>query len=221
MTSASILGVGLCLLAAASQTGGAPVVSVVTETEIIAGVRQSEIGAPATFTPVQLPGSSAAGLGGIDIDFDDVSAPCSFFETSALRAQYSSQGVVFWGNGPNDGGAVLNECSNFSVTGQSSPNFLAFNVGAGYSSGGTAGPPEFIRLLMPTTVSHLEIRAGTGLGTGTLTLTGVRADGTVVATTTVTLVSALQTVAVNGPGMVGAIITSTAGFFVVDDLVAN
>ena len=221
MTSASMIGVGLCLLAAASQSGGAPVVSVVPEAEIIAGIRQSDNGAPATFTPVQLPGSSAAGLGGIDIDFDDVSAPCSFFETAALRAQYSSQGVVFWGNGPNDGGAVLNECSNFSVSGHSAPNFLAFNSGAGYAGGGTAGAPEFIRLLLPSVVSHFEVRAGTGFGGGTFTLTGVRANGTVVATTTITLTPALQTVAVDGAGIVGATITSTSVGFVVDDLKAN
>lgn len=219
MTSASIVGVGLCLLAAASQTAGVLGSDAVTGDMIVAGVHQGDGCAPANLSPVQLPGSMAAGTNVIDIDFDDVSAPCEFSSTQALRAQYAAQGAIFWGQGASDGGAVLDECSNFSVTGYSAPNFLAFYSGSTFSNGGVASAPEFIRLLLSNPVQHLELRAGGG--PGPLTLIGVRADGTTVASTTISLGLALQTVAVDGQGIVGAIISTSVGSFVVDDLAAH
>lgn len=222
MKSAAIVGVGLCLLAAASQAGGFQGSSAVTGDVIVAGVEQWDGGAFATLSPAPQPsGSMAAGSTSIDIDFDDVSAPCAFSNTQALRGEYAGQGLIFWGKGPFDGGAILDGCSNFSVTGYSAPNFLAFNSGAGYGNGGVAAAPEFIRLLLPNSVQHFELRAGSGLGTGPLTLIGVRADGTQVASSTITIGPALQTVAVNGQGIVGAILSTSVGAFVVDDLIAN
>jgi hypothetical protein len=188
---------------------------------IVAGVRSGDGGTFTTPSPIQPTGTPLAGTAGIAIDFDDVSAPCAFSETQALRGEYAAQGLIFWGQGPFDGGAVLDECSNFSVTGHSAPNFLAFNEGAFYANGGVAKPPAFIRVVLPGPVQHFELRAGTGLGSGTLTLTGVRADATTVASNAIVLGSALQTVAVDGQGIVGVIITSTVGIFVIDDLAAN
>jgi hypothetical protein len=221
MTSASIVGVGLCLLAAVSQTGSSPGSSALTGDVIVAGVQQGNGGIFATVSPVPAPGTLAAGSNAIDIDFDDVAAPCDFASTQALRGEYAAQGAVFWGKGVSDGGAILDECSNFSVTGYSAPNFLAFNSGAFYSNGGVAAAPEFIRLLLSNPVQHLELRAGSGLSSGTLTLIGVRADGSAVASTTITMGPALQTVAVDGQGIVGAILSTTVDVFVLDDLVAN
>jgi hypothetical protein len=222
MSSANILGIGLCLLAMASASGSSQSSGAATGDVIVAGVQQGDGGAFVALSPTQQPsGTLAAGQNAIDIDFDDVSAPCDFSSTQALRGEYAAQGAVFWGQGPFDGGAILNECSNFGVSGYSAPNFLAFNSGAGYGNGGVASAPEFIRLLLPSPVQHIELRAGSGSGTGPLTLIGVRADGTTVASSTITLGPALQTVAVSGQGIVGAIITTSAGVFVVDDLIAN
>ena len=77
------------------------------------------------------------------IDFDGGTEPCSFNQTTALRAELAAQGVTFDGpGGALDGGGILDECSNFSVTGHSAPNFLAFNSGGNYLGGGTAIDPK-------------------------------------------------------------------------------
>ena len=219
MTSASILGVGLCLLAATSLTWSSS--SSKSGDTFVAGVSVGNGGMPGMGSPVVRPGTIAAGTLGIDIDFDDVAAPCDFASTQPLRGQYAAQGVIFWGQDVSDGGAILNECGGFGVTGYSAPNFLGFNSQALYSTGGVASAPEFMRLLLLTPVSHIEVRAGAGFEAGTLTLIGVRSNGTQVASSAITLGPALQTVAVNGEGMVGAILMTSVSAFVVDDFVAN
>src|SRR3954453_23286232 len=71
------------------------------------------------------------GTPGSVVNFDDVNAPCNFADTVALRRYH---GVSFKGSPKTlDGGAILNECSNFAVTGYSPPNFLAFNCNASLS----------------------------------------------------------------------------------------
>jgi len=98
------------------------------------------------------------------INFDNVSAPCVFSSTVALRNEYAAQGVVFRGTpvDSNNGGAILNECSNFGVTGHSSPNFLAFNADAPMEDGGIPKIPELIIFINP--VSSVQINAGVGFG---------------------------------------------------------
>src|SRR6476619_6572117 len=47
------------------------------------------------------------------VNFDDVNAPCNFVDTVALRRYH---GISFKGTPrTKDGGAILNECSNFGV----------------------------------------------------------------------------------------------------------
>lgn len=75
------------------------------------------------------------------ITFDDVTAPCAFNQTTRLTNQYAGLGVIFAGPGGNDGGAIMNECGSFSVSGQSSPNFLVFNTGVSLSDGGVPREP--------------------------------------------------------------------------------
>jgi hypothetical protein len=59
------------------------------------------------------------------VDFDATSAPCRFVEALPARDEFA--GVTFVGPGELDGGAVLDECSNFLAAGYSPPNFPAFN----------------------------------------------------------------------------------------------
>src|SRR4030095_2137561 len=96
--------------------------------------------------------------GAVVINFDEVTAPCGFIETTALRDRYSALGVVFSGPAPLDGGAVLNQCGSFGVTGHSQPNFLAFNLAAIMSNGGRPMGPETIRFTAP--VSQLQLSVG-------------------------------------------------------------
>jgi hypothetical protein len=51
------------------------------------------------------------------LTFDDVTAPCGFALTVPLTTEYASQGVTFAGPAAGSGGAVLNSCANFGVTG--------------------------------------------------------------------------------------------------------
>ncbi len=91
------------------------------------------------------------------IDFDDTAAPCSFSETTALSNEYSPLGVVFSGPSPHDGGVILNECSSFSPSGQSSPNFLAFDADDVLKDGGIPHGPE--TLTFSTPVSYVRVNA--------------------------------------------------------------
>ncbi len=225
MTHASTVAVGLCLLAAVSQ-GSPPGIHPGSGNSqgdaIVGGVAQGNAGALPPAAPVQHSPTTAAGTTGIAVNFDDLTtAPCLFFDTGPLRSEYAAQGLQFWGTSLLDGGAVLNACSGFSVSGYSAPNFLAFNSGASFPTGGVPKTPEFIRIVLPTAMSHVEVRAGTGISSGTLTLTGVGVNANVLDVGTITLGPALATVSIDSPGIVGVIISSTASMFVVDDFVAN
>ncbi|MCU0633463.1 MAG: PEP-CTERM sorting domain-containing protein [Gemmatimonadaceae bacterium] len=65
------------------------------------------------------------------INFDNVTAPCNFSQTTALTNLYAGLGVTFGGTG---GGAILNQCGNFGINARSGVNFLAFNTTA-YATG--------------------------------------------------------------------------------------
>jgi len=96
------------------------------------------------------------------INFDDIDAPCSFTETTALKNQYGGIGVIFSGPGDKDGGAILDECSRFSPTGQSSPNFLALDQNALLSDGGVPSGPETI--LFDPPADYVKINAAWASG---------------------------------------------------------
>jgi hypothetical protein len=90
------------------------------------------------------------------VNFDGVGAPCLFQDTTALKA---FDGVTFKGTGDvRNGGAILNECSDFGVTGHSSPNFLAFNCDAVMSDGGSPRLPETI--LLPGEFTNVSLKVG-------------------------------------------------------------
>lgn len=131
--------------------------------EIVEGIETDEVPTPsAKVKPSRglLPIPEAATV----INFDNVSAPCGFASTVALRNEYAAQGVVFRGTpvSSNNGGAILDECSNFDVTGHSPPNFLAFNANAPMEDGGIPKIPELIIFINP--VSSVQINAGKGYG---------------------------------------------------------
>jgi hypothetical protein len=97
-------------------------------------------------------------LGDYSIDFDEVSAPCSFQFALPLRNEYAARGVYFSGPTELGGGARMDECGNFGVTGHSFPNFMAFNRGTGMANGGIPDGPQTITFLPP--VNSVTIQAG-------------------------------------------------------------
>jgi hypothetical protein len=94
-------------------------------------------------------------------DFDNVSAPCGFADTSALRGP--EQYAEFQAPSDNWGG-ILNGCSNFGIAPLSPPNFLAFNNESSYGAGGVPRLPELIGIGRQRTGVSLYVSGGDGSG---------------------------------------------------------
>jgi hypothetical protein len=116
----------------------------------------------------------ASALGGTrTINFDDAGppppdpAPSLFMNTHPLTDRYAGMGVTFAGPEDGAGGAILN-ASSFNITGESAPNFLAFNPSASYPSGKHPTGPETITFATP--IHSASINAGQPSG-GTVTVT--------------------------------------------------
>lgn len=107
-------------------------------------------------------------LGATTIDFE-LGGPCLFGATSPLTNQYAGQGATFSGPAPGEGGAVLNECSNFGINAHSGVDFLAFNNST-YALG-----PETISF--STLQSSVSIWAGDGTEANVFTLTAYDSTG--------------------------------------------
>lgn len=149
------------------------------------------------------------------IDFDDVAAPCLFMETVPLRTAYLPLGVSFTGVGIYDGGAILNACSNFSVSGFSGSNFLAFNNTAGYPTGGIPQTPETITFTSP--VAAVSLLVGSGLNGSVVSLDAYDAANVLVASNSRSLVSGLAPLGVTAPS-ISRVVLSGGGIFVADNL---
>ncbi len=154
-----------------------------------------------------------------DIDFDDGTQPCNFASTVALTTEYSALGVVFSGPGGNDGGAILDECGNFGVSGYSAPNFLAFNINSSLSNGGIPRGPE--TLTFSVAVDTVAINGG-GDSAGTITLECFDAGAASVGSQSITGTSALQPLSVTAAGQIASCrLSFTGGVAVFDDLTYN
>ncbi len=140
------------------------------------------------------------------VNFDIVAAPSAFLSTTALRDTFAKFGAKFRGPGTSpDGGAVLNEGSNFFVSGYSARNFLAFNCGATLSNGAIPQFPERVIFSKPPLSKlpeRVTLRAGSGLSVGeTVTFAAQSSTGNVLDTATLNLASGLQSVDLLGPGI--------------------
>jgi hypothetical protein len=152
-------------------------------------------------------------------DFDTVNAPCFFSQTTALRNELRKLGIKFKGNTTLNGGAILNECGNFGVTGQSSPNFLAFNCNALLSDGGTPKLPETIIFSSPYP-QNVNLKIGSSSDAGDVVkLTAKDSLGNTVDTANVTLSSGLQSVTLSASEIKKIKLTGKAACVaVVDDI---
>lgn len=154
-----------------------------------------------------VPGATAASR---SINFDDVTAPSFFAETTPLTTAYAAKGVTFGGLAGNPGGSVLNP-NTFSVTGYSGPNSLALNTVLG-GAGGTL--PEVLTFTSPATT--VSLKAGSSQA-GTMTLTAY--DGaSVVAETSRAAAPALATMTVQAPRITSVQVNITTTTLVIDDL---
>jgi hypothetical protein len=157
------------------------------------------------------------------LNFDGMT-PCSFIQTVPIPPTfYKHFGFTIKGPDEKSGGAVLDECSGFNVTGYSPPNFLAFNCGSLLSTGRIAFLPE--KLIFTTPVSGVSLNIGSFSDAGeSIALTAKTALGKVVDTDTVILASAMTTVNLTSTrsNIKRVIITlppgSNACAFVIDDI---
>jgi hypothetical protein len=158
------------------------------------------------------------------VDFDSVKAPSLFLNTTALRDTFNGFGAQFRGTGlSNQGGAVLHQDSNFSVSGHSPPNFLAFNCGATLSDGAIPKLPErviFTGSLFKGLPGRVTLRAGSGASAGeNVTFTAKGLLGNVLHTAPLTLTPELQSVNLKGAGIRSVSIAGPAACqTVVDDV---
>ena len=135
------------------------------------------------------------------IDFDTLAPGCNW----GSHEYPAYLDVTFSG-----GGAVLDECGNFGVSGHTSPNFLAFNPGAGF-----AGPET---LTFAPAASLVEFHVGSS-SVADLTATAYNAAGGVVDTQIVALTGAVQLVSLQGAGIVDVTVDApAAAAWILDDL---
>ncbi len=118
------------------------------------------------------------------LSFEDVPASCAFASVNPLRNRYAA--ARFRGPSAIDGGAVLDNCSNFGVAPHTGSRFLAFNSSAAMSNGGTPrGPEKIVFTTRQRSVSLWVSQGGFGVGSATFKMVG-RRGSTVVRTATVT-----------------------------------
>jgi hypothetical protein len=125
----------------------------------------------------------------IDASGNPVAAPFGFTNAVRLSELYAPLGVHFWGpDGPSghDGGAVLDQDSNFDISAHSGRNFLAFNRLSNVTlmDGGRALDPETISF--DTLATSVSIFAAGGFNIKTFLMQGFDANGVLVASDTVT-----------------------------------
>ena len=143
------------------------------------------------------PVTNSSAIGPLDapnsLNFDDMT-PCLFIETVPIPSNfYKHFGFTIKGPNEKSGGAVLNFCSGFDVTGYSSPNFLAFDCGAVLSTGGKPFLPE--KIFFTSKVRGVSLKIGGGQNAGeSIALTAKTDSGKVVDTETVILTAEMQTV---------------------------
>lgn len=178
-------------------------------------VPSASTGAPA------MANSAAPGGGctGSVIDFE-LGHDCLFSSHLPLRFEYQSVGVLFTGPNGNDGGAVLDQCSNFGgMNAISGTQFLAFNRDATMQNGGVPWVPETVSFNFP--VSNVSAYFSGGGSTSTVTFSAFDgASNPVDSVTSVVDPSTWTQLSLNGAGIRYVVMEATEqdARFIVDDL---
>jgi len=177
-------------------------------------------------TPVAAPAAPALSArtqgpqpsGTVTIDFDDVSAPCTFIETTALRDRYKSLGVRFRGPGELDGGAIVDQCGNWFITGHSPPNFVGYNSFGQLQNLGLPIPPGELWFVPPVTRVTMKTGAGFVLTREEVKIRALGPAGNEVDADAAIIGPEMQTLLVEGPCIQRVILTITGGAVALDDL---
>jgi Secretion system C-terminal sorting domain len=138
------------------------------------------------------------------INFDELDAPPYFSDAIALTNEYEDQGVIFEGQGE-----VLHEDGNFGIFNYSSPNFLAFNTGAGVS-----GPET---MLFDPPAGYVNLLAGQS-SAGTITMNAYDSDGDLVASDEIFGSATLATMSVEADQIASVVLSFTGTVCCFDDI---
>ena len=178
-------------------------------------------------------GSATAARADVFITFDTnasgntINAPIFFKNANPLTDLYSPLGVTFAGPSAIDGGAILNEGSNFGFNAHSGVNFLAFNRAAQaiMMNGGMPIDPETITFNQ--SYQTVSIFAAVGIidededTKGTFTMTAY-SSGVQVGSTMLSLLNkdGFQELSVSSAGGIDKVVLTETGspLFAYDDL---
>ena len=155
---------------------------------------------------------AGAGAGGV-VTFDENAGVCPFSQTQAVHGVV--EGVTIRGRFPN-GGAILDQCSNFGVSALSSPNFLAFNNGTAYLGGGVPKLPELFQL--PGTYSSISVPLSGGHEPGYPMSIVAFGPGGIVDSVDLVTSSGWETHTLSGSGISGFVLLGDPLYLVVDDV---
>jgi len=150
------------------------------------------------------------------INFNNVTAPCFFDETTALRG--IEQGGYFDAPGTN-GGGILNTCSNFGIQPLTPPNFLAFNNQTFYDNGGIPQLPQVFHLASTTSVSF-SVSGGLD-GAGYPIALIAMGSGVVQSAVTSTLTSSWVQVTLTGTDITAVAVVGQPYLLLIDDITAQ
>ncbi len=155
------------------------------------------------------------------ISFDDTTAPCLFVNAYPLHLRYSQFGVNFQSGANPNGGAIVDSCGNWGVSGFSSPNFLGFNTSATLANGGRPILPETLYFSIPTAFVRAQFGLGRSSSPVTITVTGFNSSNSIVARDSISPTFVLQPLEISGSGIIKVVISTTSFnsyYFVIDDL---
>ncbi len=137
--------------------------------------------------------------------------PCGFADTHALSSEYAAVGVLFAGPEPGQGGAILDQCSNFGIDARSGVHFLAFNTSVGYPRW-----PETVTFT--DGAGRVELFASAGFQAGTVTVDAFDAANNLVETRTVSMSMGLYSQVEVFGDIDHIVISASTTFLVIDDL---
>lgn len=160
----------------------------------------------------ETPAAEAQAGGGI-VTFDASAAPCPFSDTQAVNGLV--EGVTIRGRFPN-GGAILDECSNFGIGALSPPNFLAFNNTVSYTAGGVPELPELV--LLEGTYSSVSVPLSGGAAPGYPMSIVAFGPGGIVDSVSLVTTSGWATHTLSGPGITGFVLLGDPQWLLVDDV---
>ncbi|MEO6710061.1 MAG: hypothetical protein ABIP42_10830 [Planctomycetota bacterium] len=156
---------------------------------------------------------SAVQAQNIDIDFE-LGGGCTFAATIPLREEYAPQGLHFTGPSALDGGAILDQCSNFGISPHSGTSFLAFNTISQLSNGGIPIGPERIHFDQRMTQARVWVGDGS-----VVSVTMDAFDGNfLVGSSSVQTQNWAQLVVSAPGGFTDIVVSSNAADFLLDDL---